>query len=54
MKCDICGYNKKDLISCKECNQSFCEECGDKKRELCEHCIQFEENQRAVEQPENT
>ncbi|VVB74236.1 Uncharacterised protein [Candidatus Tiddalikarchaeum anstoanum] len=50
MKCDICKKGKRKVYKCKECNQLFCDECGDAKQPMCEFCIKFQENQKYTEE----
>jgi len=41
--CEICKKKVKVVYKCKECGAKFCEKCGSKEKEMCEDCLEYEE-----------
>jgi hypothetical protein len=41
--CEICGMEVVEVTECTQCDAKFCEECGDKKRQLCYDCIGWDD-----------
>lgn len=46
-KCELCDEIVDKLTRCIECGVSFCFDCGDTTKKLCEYCledIEYEED----------
>jgi hypothetical protein len=44
-KCSVCKEKPrkgKTLYKCKECECKFCEDCGDKEKQLCNDCLGYD------------
>ncbi len=44
--CELCKCIEEELRDCKKCATVFCDNCGDKERNLCQDCLQFEEEEK--------
>ena len=46
--CDICGneFDSGDTFFCNVCGGSFCADCGDQQRDICDNCKKEEEKKK--------
>jgi hypothetical protein len=43
-KCDVCGEDFGNVITCKTCGDKFCAaDCGDANKKLCIFCIDIDD-----------
>jgi hypothetical protein len=51
--CEICDAKVKRASVCKQCGVKFCDKHGDKKKKLCEDCLEFIEDDVKIEDYED-
>lgn len=39
-KCELRNEIVEKIIRCSECGVSFCSDCGDTSKKLCEYCLE--------------
>lgn len=44
-ECSLCGNDATELVECKRCGELFCADCGDFENEVCDDCLDEEDEE---------
>ena len=48
--CEYCGEIEDKVIKCKQCGTKFCEYCGEPENQLCDECIDNDDDELSDEE----